>query len=112
MTISATSASTQALTPEQKQALSRLHQASTQFEAVFVDMLFREMRKTESDDTLTGKKSNADKIYGEMLDDERARSMAQSGSLGIARLVEAQLRPAVLANAAREAAASTRRLAE
>jgi len=111
MTI-APASSAQPVTPEQKQALARLHEAATQFESVFAGMLFKEMRKTESDRTLFGEKSNADKIYGEMLDDERAKSLAKSGSLGIGKLLEAQLRPAVLANASREAQTSTRRLGE
>ena len=38
-----------------------------------------------------------------MLDQQRADSMAQSGSLGIARMMEQQLRAAVLSGAKHEA---------
>jgi Rod binding domain-containing protein len=96
------------LTPEQQRALQNLHAVAVRFEGVFIGMLLREMRKGESSQTLFGPKSNAEKIYSSMLDDQRAQAMAQSGSFGIAALLESQLRSAVLADAAREAHSPTR----
>ena len=93
------------LTPDQKQALTRLHDAAQQFEGIFIGMLFREMRKGESQVTLTGERSQTEKIFTEMVDDERAQSFAKSGAFGLAGLLESQLRAAVLANAPREAQA-------
>jgi len=100
--------SSQALTPQQQQALKNLHQVAVKFEGIFVGMLFRELRKDESDQTLFGPRTNADKIYGEMLDDQRANEIASTGSFGIAKMLESQLRGAVLANASQEAQASTK----
>jgi len=106
-TISATQ-STQQLTPQQQAALGNLHKVATQFEGIFVGMLLHEMRQGESDTTLFGTKTNAEKIYGEMLDDQRADAIASTGSFGIAKILESQLRAAVLANASQEAKSSTK----
>jgi Rod binding domain-containing protein len=96
------------LTPEQQAALKNLHQVAVQFEGIFVSMLLHEMQKGESNNTLFGPKTNGEKIFGSMLDDERAQAMAGTGSFGIAALVESQLRQAVLGDAGREAHTSTR----
>lgn len=98
-------AAAQPLTAEGRQALARLHDVTQQFEGVFIGMLFKEMRKTESDVTLTGKKSSGEKIFGEMLDDQRATALAKNGSFGLAQILEGQLKAAVLGNAARESKA-------
>jgi Rod binding domain-containing protein len=106
MPIDAVGATGGTMTADQQKALSNLHTAAQQFEGVFIGMLFREMRKGESEQTLTGDKSQTEKIFTEMLDDRRADSIAQSGAFGLARLLESQLRAAVLANAAGEAQTS------
>ena len=87
------------LTGEQQQALRKLHQAAQQMESLFVDMLFKEMRKSAPPASLTGKTSNAEQTFGEMLDEKRAESLAQTGSLGIGSVLEAQLRASVLGGA-------------
>jgi peptidoglycan hydrolase FlgJ len=89
-------------TATQKQALSRLHAAAQQFEAVFVDMLFKEMRKNAPPTSLTGKPSNADGIFADMLDEKRSEAVAQTGSLGIGKIIEEQYKSAVLANPSAE----------
>ena len=108
--ISAVVAVSQALTPEQQSALKNLHKVATQFEGIFVGMLLHEMRKGESDQTIFGEKSNGQKIYEDMLDDQRAQDLGSTGNFGIAKMLETQLRSAVLANAGREAHSSTRGL--
>lgn len=100
----------QTLNPEQQTALKNLHKVATQFEGLFVSMLLREMRKGEPDESIFGKKSNGEKIFSEMLDDQRAQAIANTGSFGIAAMLEAQLRPAVLANAGHEAQSTVRGL--
>jgi len=86
----------QALTPEKTQALAKLHQAAQQMESLFVDMLFKEMRKSAPPVSLTGKPSNAEQTFGEMLDEKRAEELSKSGSLGIGKILEQQLRAAVI----------------
>lgn len=89
-------------TPAQQKALDRLHSAATQLEGVFLDMLFSAMRATESKETIFGKESSAEETFQTMLDEQRSQSVAQSGSFGIARVLEQQLRQSVLSDAARE----------
>ena len=89
-------AASQPLTAEQQQALTKLHQAAQQMESLFVDMLFKEMRKAAPPVSLTGKTSNAEQTFGEMLDTKRAEELSKTGSLGIGKILEQQLRASVL----------------
>lgn len=93
---------TQQYTPEQKAALERLHSAATQLEGVFLDMLFSAMRDTVPKESVFGKQSNAEQTFQTMLDEQRSQQMAKSGSFGIARVLEEQLKQSVLADASRE----------
>jgi peptidoglycan hydrolase FlgJ len=87
---------TQPLTNEQQASLQKLHQAAQQIESLFVDMLFKEMRKTSPPVSLTGKTSNAEQTFGEMLDEKRAEDLSKTGSLGIGKILEQQMRASVL----------------
>lgn len=100
MSIEATAGS--ALTPQQKQALSRLHSAATQLEGVFLDMLFSAMRDTVPKESIFGKQSAAEDTFQQMLDEQRSQAVAKSGSFGIAKVLEQQLRASVLSDASRE----------
>ncbi|HEY0393642.1 MAG TPA: rod-binding protein [Candidatus Elarobacter sp.] len=84
------------LTPEQQASLQKLHQTAQQMESLFVDMLFKEMRKSSPSTSLTGKVSNAEQTFAEMLDTKRADELSKSGALGIGKILEQQLRSAVL----------------
>jgi len=90
------------LTPDQQSALKRLHQATTQLEGVFLQMVMHEMSKSVPKDSLTGKQSSAEETFSGMLDDERAKAIAQTGSLGISKVLDQQLRASVLADASHE----------
>lgn len=90
------------LTADQQSALKRLHQATTQLEGVFLQMVMHEMSKSVPKDSLTGKQSSAEETFSGMLDDERAKAIAQTGSLGISKVLDQQLRASVLADAAHE----------
>ena len=92
-----------ALTPPQRKALEGLHKAATGFESVFTGMLFKAMRDTVPQESIFGKDSNADQMFGSMLDEARSDSLAKNGGLGLAKVLETELRPAVIANAAHEA---------
>lgn len=91
------------LSPEQKAALDHLHTAATQFEGVFLNMLFKAMSDTVSKSSIFGKNDNTEQTFSGMLDEQRAQSLAQTGSLGIAKVMENQLRASVLADAHHEA---------
>lgn len=92
-------------TPEQTKALERLHQAASQLEGVFLNMLFSEMRKTVPNQSIFGKSSQTEEVFQGMLDQQRADEMAKTGSFGIARVLENQLRESVLGDAKHESEA-------
>jgi Rod binding domain-containing protein len=61
------------------------------------------MRKTAPQGGgLTGQPSQAEQTFGEMLDEKRAEQLSQSGGLGMAKVIEQQLRAAVLADVPRQ----------
>jgi Rod binding domain-containing protein len=93
------------LTPDQTAALAHLHKAATQLEGVFLEMVMHEMSNTVSKDSIYGKSSMSDDVFSGMLDNQRAQAIAKTGSMGIAKALERQLRSSVLANAKDEAKA-------
>jgi flagellar protein FlgJ len=100
----APAAETKPLTPVQKQALAKLHDAATKFEGVFLQMVMSSMRETVPKDSIFGKDSaGAQETWQGMLDDEYSQAMSKSGGLGLAKQLEDQLRPQVLSDAEQEA---------
>jgi len=89
-------AQSQPLTNDQQKNLQKLHETAQQMESLFVNMLFTEMRKTTSQTSLTGKQSQAEQTFESMLDEKRSEDLAKTGSLGLAKMIEQQLRSAVL----------------
>lgn len=68
----------------------RLHQAAQAFEAIFVRQMLSSAREANFGDELWGKDQGHD-TFTAMRDDRFAQMTAQSGALGLARQVEAQL---------------------
>jgi len=93
----------QQLTPTQKQALAKLHDAATQFEGVFLQMVMSAMRDTVPKESIFGKDDASGDTWQGMLDQQYAQAMAKSGGLGLAQQLERQLRAQVLGDADREA---------
>jgi flagellar protein FlgJ len=94
------------LTAEQQAALAHLHVVAQQFESLFVNMLFKSMREASPQTSITGGKlSSAEETFTQMLDEKRAEALSKTGSFGIAKLLESQLRDSVLANPAQAAKA-------
>ena len=92
------------LTADQKQALSRLHQAATQLEGVFLEMVMNEMQDTVPKESLFGPDSSqSEETFQSMLNNERSQAIASSGSLGIGKVLEQQLRAQVMSDAPHEA---------
>lgn len=92
------------LTATQKTALKHLQTAARQFESLFVNMLFKSMRAAVPQTSITGEKlSPAETTFTEMLDTQRSEAIAQTGSFGIAKILEDQLKASVLANPAQAA---------
>ena len=91
------------LTPDQQEALKRLHEAATQFEGVFMNMVMNAMQDTVPKDSIFGQESAGQEMWQGMLNDERSQAIAQNGGLGIGRMLEDQMRSQVLSDAKQEA---------
>ena len=93
-----------ALNPQEAEALKAakaaekrdkdLKKACEGFEAMFLNMMYRQMRATVPEDTLFGE-SNALKIFQDMRDDELMKNVAAGGGIGIADMMYKQLKPQV-----------------
>ena len=84
----ATTATT--LTPEEVAYNKKLKEACQGFEAMFMQMMYREMRKTVPENSLFGN-SNAEKIFQDMLDTKMVDNMASAGGFGFADIMYNQL---------------------
>lgn len=80
----------------------REQKALKELEGLFLHLLMKEMRKTVPENGLFGK-SPAQQMFQEMLDEVYAQKMADSGQLGLAKLLEAQIRQQEKHDAAAEA---------
>ena len=79
------------LSPElaqRQRAPKDLHAAAEQFEAIFIQTLLKQARQSKLADDILG--SSAGDQYTEMLEQERAKSMAQNMNLGIAEALVKQ----------------------
>lgn len=69
---------------------ARLRQACQGMEAVFLNLLLKEMRATVPADPLD---SHGEQIFRSFLDDELAKTSAQAGGIGLADMLYRQLAP-------------------
>jgi flagellar protein FlgJ len=74
-------------------ASEELARACQEMESLFINQLFKQMRRTIPKDGIFGK-NNAEDMFTAMHDAELARKIAGSGGLGLARMLMAQLAPA------------------
>ncbi len=72
------------------QSPEKLKEAAQQFEAIFIQQMFKEMRKTIPDDGLI-QRGNAEDVYAQLQDLEAAKITAQHGGIGLADLMMQQL---------------------
>ena len=80
-------------TPEELEEEARqLRDAAQQFEAMFLNLMWQEMRKTVPKDELIGN-SNAIDIFQEMHDSEVMKDISKAGGIGIADMMVQQLSP-------------------
>ncbi len=75
---------------------AELKKACKGFEAMFLSLMYKQMRATVPENTLFGE-SNADKIWQDMRDTELMKNVADGGGLGLADMLYRQLSPQVLA---------------
>ena len=85
--------------PKHKEAdveAQKLREACEGFEAMFLSMMYKQMRATVPETDLFGKKSNAIKIFEDMRDTELMNAAAKSGGIGLADMMYKQLSPTVI----------------
>lgn len=78
------------ISPEDLEA-KKLREACEGFEAMFLSMMYKQMRATVPENDLFGKKSNAIEIFEDMRDTELMNVAAKSGGIGIADMMYQQL---------------------
>jgi len=70
---------------------AELKKASQELESVFLNIMLSTMRKTIPDGGLV-EKSQATKTFESMLDEEYAKSLSKSGGIGLAEVIQKQLK--------------------
>ena len=70
---------------------AKLREAANEFEAIFIQQMLKTMRKTSLESEFI-KKSEGEKIFRSMLDEQYAIISAKSGSLGLGEMIFKQLR--------------------
>lgn len=68
-----------------------LREACEAFESYFLQIMFREMRKTTFNEDGIFAKSYAEKIFTDMLDEEISKSLARTGGIGLAEQMLRQM---------------------
>ena len=68
-----------------------LKEACVEFESYFLNMMFKSMRKTVVSGGGLFEKSNAEKMFQEILDEEVTKKMANEGGIGLADMMYKQL---------------------
>lgn len=64
---------------------TRVTKATQEFEAVFIGMMLKQMRKSMAGENAMFGKSSESKIYQEMMDDNLAQQMSKTGTFGLAK---------------------------
>ena len=70
---------------------ARLRKAANEFEAIFIQQILKTMRKTSLESDFI-KKSEGEKIFRSMLDEQYAIVSAKSGRLGLGEMIYQQLK--------------------
>ncbi len=70
---------------------TRLREAANDFEAIFIQQMLKTMRKTTFESDLLPK-SEGEKIFQSLLDEQYALLSAKSGSLGLGEMIYQQLK--------------------
>ena len=69
----------------------QIRKAAEMFESFFLHLMFREMRRTTFNEQGLFPKSNAERIFTDMLDEEVSNAAARGGGIGLADMIYAQM---------------------
>ena len=70
---------------------NELKKACKEFESYFINLTFKEMRKTINYSEGIIKRSSAEEIFQSMLDEETAKNISESSGIGLANMMYEQL---------------------
>lgn len=70
---------------------SQIRRAAVEMESFFINQMFQALRNTVPEREGIFARSNAEKIFQDMLDEETANNLAQSGGIGIADIIYADM---------------------
>lgn len=70
---------------------AEIKKACLEFETYFLQVMFREMRKTSFSGEGIFSKSNTEEIFQDMLDEEISRNSARAGGIGLADMMYKQI---------------------
>ncbi|MBC8259947.1 MAG: rod-binding protein [SAR324 cluster bacterium] len=70
---------------------AKLRETANEFEAIFIKQMLKSMRKSTVESELLPK-SEGEKLFRSMLDEQYARLSAKSGSLGLGEMIYQQLK--------------------
>jgi len=73
---------------------AKLRESANDFEAIFIQQMLKTMRKTSFESDLLPK-SEGEKVFQSLLDEQYAQISAKSGSLGLGEMIYQQLKPEV-----------------
>lgn len=76
---------------KQEKELHTLRQSCREFEAIYINEMYKSMRKTVPESGLFPKKGMAEEVYREMLDMEMARKTASGDGMGVGKAMYQQL---------------------
>lgn len=79
------------LSPNRQAEEHKLQDACKQFESLFLNQLFTQMRKSIPKNDLFGEGKDRE-MFDEMLDTERAKAWSDSGGIGLANLLYQQMK--------------------
>ena len=68
-----------------------IREAAEMFESYFLQMMFREMRKTTLNENSFIPKSHAEKIFTDMMDEQVSKDAAAAGGIGLADMIYRQM---------------------
>jgi flagellar protein FlgJ len=73
----------------------KIKEVAQEFESLFIEMMFKEMNKTLSKESLSGQDSPGKEIFGDMLYTEYSKEASKGGGFGLAKMIEDSLKPQV-----------------
>lgn len=73
----------------------KIKEVAQEFESLFVEQMFKEMKKTIKKTDLFNDNSSKNEIFDDMLITEYAKNASKTGGFGLAKMIEDSLKPKI-----------------